>query len=346
MRKLALFAAAAGGLIGFSLSVRAHHSPALYDLQRTITLEGRVESYEWANPHVYIHVDVASAGGTTETWLVEGGSPSMMERDGWFANSLQRGDHVVIQASPARNAGRLSALALTIQKGDSRPLAVRGTPSIPVTPPRPSSAESLAGNWLPTTPEQLRFVDAPPAPGQPPASTAWHLTAEGQAALVIDDSANDDQANCLSLSAPFLMAWPDLKQIELRGNEVVIRAETVDAVERHVQMNATSHAGAEFSNQGHSIGHWDGNALVVDTDHFTKHSAGDRAGLPSSPRKHVSERFELSADRARLTYSYVLEDADYLSAPVTGSVEWVYRPDLTYTPYRCDRENAERFRAK
>jgi Family of unknown function (DUF6152) len=344
MRKLALSAAAVGGLIGVSLPVRAHHSPAQYDQQRTITLEGRVERYEWTNPHVYIHVEVASAEGTTETWLVEGGSPSMMERDGWFASSLERGDHVEIQANPARNSARRTALALTMQKGDAAPLVVRGTPSIPAALPRPRVADSLAGNWLPTKPEQLRFVGAPPGPGQSPGG--WNLTAAGRAVLATDDSANDDQANCLSISAPFLMTWPDLKQIELRGDEIVIRAETVDAVERHVHLTTAPHADAEISNQGHSIGRWEGSVLLVDTDHFAKHSSGDRAGLPSSPRKRVSERFELSADQTGLTYSYVLEDPEYLSAPVTGSVEWAYRPDLTYTAYGCDRDNAKRFRAE
>lgn len=36
----------------------AHHSPALYDLQKTITLAGRVVKYEWSNPHVYILIRV------------------------------------------------------------------------------------------------------------------------------------------------------------------------------------------------------------------------------------------------------------------------------------------------
>jgi Family of unknown function (DUF6152) len=275
MRRLVLSVAAVASLIASS-GVHAHHSPARYDLQRTITLDGQVERYEWTNPHVYIHVEVVSTDGTAQTWLIEGGSPSMMERSGWFASSLERGDQVEIQANPARDAAHRIALALTMRKGDAEPLVVRGTPSTPAALPRPESAEGLAGNWLPTRPEQLRFVGAATAPGQPPADADWNLTAAGQAALATGD---------------------------------FIRAETVDAVERHVRLTATSHADAEFSNQGHSIGRWDEGALTVDTDHFAKHSSGDRTGLPSSLRKHVSER-------------------------------------LTYTPYRCDRENAERFRAE
>ena len=65
--------------------------------------------------------------------------------------------------------------------------------------------------------------------------------------------------------------------------------------------------------------------------------------MPSSPQKHLIERFTPSADRTRLTYSYELEDAEYLSDLVTGSVEWVHRPDLAYTGYECDRAVAGRF---
>jgi hypothetical protein len=67
--------------------------------------------------------------------------------------------------------------------------------------------------------------------------------------------------------------------------------------------------------------------------------------VPSGVRKHLVERFQLSADRTRLTYSFELEGPDYLTKPVTGSVEWVHRPDLTYTAYKCDRTLARRFLA-
>jgi hypothetical protein len=64
-------------------SALAHHSAAIYDSTKTVRLEGSIERYEWANPHVYIHL--ASSSGT---WLVEAGSPSMMERVGWTSDTF------------------------------------------------------------------------------------------------------------------------------------------------------------------------------------------------------------------------------------------------------------------
>ena len=42
----------------------AHHSPALYDVQRTVALSGTVTGYEWGNPHVYVHLSVAGDTGS------------------------------------------------------------------------------------------------------------------------------------------------------------------------------------------------------------------------------------------------------------------------------------------
>jgi hypothetical protein len=94
---------------------------------------------------------------------------------------------------------------------------------------------------------------------------------------------------------------------------------------------------------GHSIGHWEGSTLVVDTTHFTEHKQGNSMSLPSGLRKHVVERFSLSDDHKHLEYGFVLEDPDYLAAPVTYSAEWDYRPDLSPSGLPCDLDVARRF---
>ena len=159
------------------------------------------------------------------------------------------------------------------------------------------------------------------------------------------DAKNQVQ-NCVSLNAPFLMAWPDLKQIEVGDKTTFIRAALIDNTERVVHMNVNAPAGAEPTNQGHSIGRFESGVLVVDTTAFSPHASGIRTGVPSGPGKHLVERFQLSPDRTRLTYSYELEDAEYLTKPVTGSIEWVHRPDLKYVGYKCEPEIARRFLTK
>ena len=86
-----------------------------------------------------------------------------------------------------------------------------------------------------------------------------------------------------------------------------------------------------------------GSTLVVDTRLFTEHRNSTFKSMPSSTDKHLVERFELAENGETLRYSYVLEDPKYLTAPVTGQLEFAYRPDLTYSPPPCDPANARRF---
>jgi hypothetical protein len=315
----------------------SHHSDAMYDVERTLTLAGEVVRYHWGNPHVYIHVMVESGGGE-EVWEVEAGSPTMMERSGWFANTLQVGDRVIVQASPAKNSNRRAALLATLQRLDGSPLYERGAPRVSSESPPQNPATSLSGNWLPTTPAFIRYLGPP--------SEEWPLTEKSKAAFATHADYKNESQNCVSISAPFLMTWNDLKQIEVGDQITIIRAALIDDVEREIHMKAESHDGSEPTNQGHSIGHWEGDVLVVDTIRFLEHASGIREGVPSSPQKHLTERFALSSDRTRLTYSYKLDDPEYLTEPVMGSAEWAYRPDLTYTGYECDREVAGRFLAE
>jgi hypothetical protein len=314
----------------------AHHSAAIYDTQNTMPLAGSVVRYEWGNPHVYVHIATQGSAGQEVVWVVETGSPTMMERRGWSADMLQPGDQVTAQANPARNQSRQEALLTFLQKADGAVLLDRNIRDFSTVPlvVAPVAADSLSGNWLPATQEFQRF--------SLPLSE-WPLTEAARTASASYTELQNGSQNCVSTSAPYLMAWTDLKQIELREDTTIIRAALVDAVERVVHMEMDSHDAAEPTNQGHSIGHWEGNALIVDTTKFAVHASGIRGGVPSSPQKHLLERFELSSDRTRLTYSYTLEDAVYLSEAVTGSVEWVHRPDLTYTGYACDPEVARRF---
>src|SRR5688572_21790519 len=89
-------------LLLVSPTALAHHSAAMFDSTTTVTLEGNIERYEWANPHVYIHL-----ASSTGTWLVEAGSPSMMQRVGWTPDSFAVGDAVSIDVNPARNGRQM-----------------------------------------------------------------------------------------------------------------------------------------------------------------------------------------------------------------------------------------------
>jgi prepilin-type processing-associated H-X9-DG protein len=61
----------------------AHHSVAgEFDVRKIVTLNGVVSDIEWANPHIYIHVDVKDAAGSVTTWRLESVPVAMMRKAG------------------------------------------------------------------------------------------------------------------------------------------------------------------------------------------------------------------------------------------------------------------------
>ena len=94
---------------------------------------------------------------------------------------------------------------------------------------------------------------------------------------------------------------------------------------------------------GHSIGHFEGGTLVVDTTGYAPHPEGLAFDLPTSARKHVVERFTLSDDRKHIEYEAVVEDPEYYAAPIRHTSEWNYRPDQKPSGLPCDLEAARRF---
>jgi hypothetical protein len=168
---------------------------------------------------------------------------------------------------------------------------------------------------------------------------------QGAAAVaVVRDDTLTPGLVCVPFATPFYMILPGFFSIDVRGDAVVIRGEDA-AVERVVHLDVATHDGAPASVQGHSIGRWDDGALVVETAAFAPHRLGNAAGLPSGTGKHLVERFALNA-QGGLTYSFTLEDREYLKAPITGTADWLYRPDVAFVATPCDRSNARRFLAE
>src|SRR6478736_7045110 len=58
----------------------AHHSFAMFDNQKNVTLEGTVKEFQWTNPHSWIQLVVKDASGKEDEWSIEGGSPNGLSR--------------------------------------------------------------------------------------------------------------------------------------------------------------------------------------------------------------------------------------------------------------------------
>jgi hypothetical protein len=95
----------------------AHHSGAMFDNAKTITITGAVKDYRWSNPHTIIEV-VSNATGAPVVWNIECSTPNILVRKGWGAHSLKPGDAVSLTAHPMRDGGPAAlVMALTTPSG-------------------------------------------------------------------------------------------------------------------------------------------------------------------------------------------------------------------------------------
>lgn len=87
----------------------AHHSFAMFDDKKTVTLQGTVKELQWTNPHCYLQVLVPSQNATAE-WSIEMHSTLAMYRFGWKPGSFKPGEKVTVTINPLKdgtNGGRL-----------------------------------------------------------------------------------------------------------------------------------------------------------------------------------------------------------------------------------------------
>jgi hypothetical protein len=118
LRPLA-WAAALTGVLAAASPALAHHSFAMFDNSRSITLQGKVTAYQFTNPHAYLEIDAEEANGRTKHYTLEMTSPNMMTRGGWTSRTLKPGDRVTTVVAPLRD-GRAGGLLLEVTLPNGR----------------------------------------------------------------------------------------------------------------------------------------------------------------------------------------------------------------------------------
>ena len=127
LMRIRLFSVVAGAALltaAVAVPVIAHHSfAAEFDAKRPVKLRGTVTKMEWINPHSWVHIDVKTADGKVEKWMVEGGAPNALLRRGWNRKSLLPGTEIMVEGFQAKD-GAMRANGRDITFTDGKKLFV------------------------------------------------------------------------------------------------------------------------------------------------------------------------------------------------------------------------------
>lgn len=327
----------------------AHHSPAPFDLGRTVELEGVVTQFSWAAPHVYIDIEVSRPSGESAIYEVEALWPAALIPYGWSRDTLEAGDRVRVTGNPGRADDSLALLGRSlVVEGRSEPLVLNVFPGTAAPYAGPGAedrselepAAALIGAWQPT--QTFDFLEA--------FAVEPLLTEEGRAAadtLAAMNPQEGSAARCVPHSPPFNMIFQEAKRFEARGNDFLIRLAVDGDVERIIQMGDSRVADDPADHQGRSRGRWEGDTLVVETtfEDIENGAAVDVGGVPALDTR-LLEQFALSESRKEIAYSYSIENAAYLTQPIRGFLTWGFNAGLDLPRLECDPEVASRFVAQ
>ena len=328
----------------------AHHSQAgIFDSKSTIEINGVVKKVSWRNPHGQILLDVTDDNGNVTEWDAETASVSVLRIRGIDgSDAVHIGDRVTIAGSPStRNRPQILAQSMLLANGyeftfgsanphfaAGKSGRLYGAPIIEADVARArASADGIFRVWSTIMSDPAQF---------PMFKGGYPLSATGRAGAAAFDPTNNSLLKCGTKGQPLIMITPLPIDFVRVGDTIEMRIEEYDSL-RVIHMNPDAVAPPEHTLMGYSRGHFEGNTLVVETDHI---AAGyfDHMGAPQSDQISTVERFIPNADYTRLDYELTTTDPVNYSEPFTLKRFFVWKPEMTVQPYEClDRFDSEHF---
>jgi hypothetical protein len=319
----------------------AHHSFAPhFDSKKPVSISGKVTEFEARNPHSYLHIQAVDENGRTQEYVCESHGFTQLKRNGITPALLKPGTEVRVEGSQSRNDAH-RCFFTDLHFPDGRALNVNGS-TAQVPPARPARRD-ITGTWL-----------LAPMPGRStsgPQPMIQSMTAAGKAAVARYNPFKDDPAfRCDPVAVRRVWGAPGTPlSIARERDRVILRYEWMD-VQRIVHLDQREHPkGGPRSSLGHSIGHFEGDTLVIETGNY---SAGvlnqyvEQPGQPTRGLLHSAalttlERVRLDAARQRLVVEITQSDPEFFTRPFDQTV-FEYAPsDLDLEPFNCTPEGVD-----
>lgn len=306
-------------LLSSTSYVNAHHGfAAHFDPENPIRIEGTVKEFAFVNPHSLLVIDTFNEAGEPVVYTCDMQARTQMTRHGYDETLFTIGERIVVEGYQGRRDPFLCEFGIAtfadgsqfmLRTMDGARSQFASNVEIPV---EPTSDLSIFGNWI----REGMFGDES---GRGPNGGQDSITEAGKMAVAsFDPVADNPVAHCRGGSP--VRNWGSAgltSEIYAEDGDVFIHHESMDIV-RQIHMNMSAHpADTQPSEMGYSIGHWDGDTLVIDSKYFT---AGVISGsVLRSDEMIMSERLTVQSDSGRLLISWVIDEPVYYSEPLTGS---------------------------
>ena len=116
------FAGAVLGAVALAAApAQAHHSFAMFDMTKEVTVSGTVKQFQWTNPHAYIQLIAKDEQGRDVEWSMEMGAPMYLYARGWRPSSLKAGMDIAVTLNPLRN-GKPGGVVRDVTGPDGKPI--------------------------------------------------------------------------------------------------------------------------------------------------------------------------------------------------------------------------------
>jgi hypothetical protein len=319
----------------------AHHSFAPhFDIKKPVSISGKVTEFEARNPHSYLHIAAVDENGRTQEYICESHGYTQLSRNGLTPAMLKAGTQVRIEGSQSRNDVH-RCFFTDVYFADGRKVNVNGRSDAP--PPQLAKRNDIFGTWL--------LAPAPNRSTSGPQPMIDSMTPAGKAAVAKYNPFKDDPVfRCDPVAVRRVWGAPGTPlSVTREKDRVILRHEWMD-VKRIVYLNEREHPkNGPRSSLGHSIGHFEGDTLVIETGNYSAGVLNQYVETPGQPTRGLLhsaalttvERLHLDAARQRLVVEFDLKDPEYFTRDFDRTSLEYAPSDLKIEPFNCSREGVD-----
>jgi len=331
--------------------VPAHHSFAPhFDRDKPVRISGVVTEFEQRNPHAYLHIAAEDENGLTREYVCESHGVTQLSRNGVRPELLAPGTALTVTGSQARR-DPYQCFFTTVELPDGRILDVNGPggrgPTEAAPPDEAAAAtgprrDDIYGTWM--------LIPANRSTSGPQPMMDF-LTPAGLAAVEAYDPFIDDPVlRCDPVAIRRVWFAPGTPlSIRREGDTIVLRHEWMD-VERRVHLDLDRHpADGPRTSLGHSIGHFEGDTLVIETANYAAGVLNQYVEIPGRTTRGLLhsesltsvERLRLEAGSQALEVTIELRDPVYFTRDFPPATARYAPSGLTIEPFDCRPENPD-----